>query len=170
MRVLTVYASKHGSTKAIAERIAERLREGGVEVDVVEPATAPAPRGYDAFVIGSAVYFGCWMKPVAAFVRDNSEVLSSHPTWLFSSGPVGDKELPPPKEVTEFATSVHPVDHAVLRGALGKQGLSFTERTMVKAVHAPYEDSRDWAVIDTWAHAIVGVLRQRMEVLSPLAS
>jgi menaquinone-dependent protoporphyrinogen oxidase len=33
-RVLVVHASKHGSTRDVAERVAERLRQRGHQVDI----------------------------------------------------------------------------------------------------------------------------------------
>jgi menaquinone-dependent protoporphyrinogen oxidase len=54
MRVLVAYATRHGSTRGIAERIAQTLRTDGLDA-VAEPAAeARALAGYDAFVIGSA--------------------------------------------------------------------------------------------------------------------
>jgi menaquinone-dependent protoporphyrinogen oxidase len=37
MRVLVAYASRHGATQGIAERIAETLRSGGFEADALPP-------------------------------------------------------------------------------------------------------------------------------------
>ena len=68
MSVLVTYASKHGATQQIAARIADRLRTAGLEVQV-SPITATGdPAGYDALVIGSAVYFGSWLATARRFV------------------------------------------------------------------------------------------------------
>ena len=45
--------------------------------------------GYQAFVIGSAVYFGKWLRQGTEFVRRNRASLAGRPVWLFSSGPLG---------------------------------------------------------------------------------
>ena len=89
MKVLVAYASKYGSTKGIADFIGERLRQDGVVVDVKDVEEVRSLAGYDAFVIGSALYMFHWMKEAKQFVSKNRAVLANHPVWLFSSGPVG---------------------------------------------------------------------------------
>jgi menaquinone-dependent protoporphyrinogen oxidase len=56
MSILVAYASKHGATQEIAERIAETLRATGGTVEVRPVESAGELAGYDAFVLGSAVY------------------------------------------------------------------------------------------------------------------
>src|SRR5437868_11497529 len=62
MTVLIAYASKHGSTQGIAERIAEKLRQLGKEAEARSVDAVEDPGSYEAFVIGSAVYYGSWLK------------------------------------------------------------------------------------------------------------
>src|SRR5439155_26672025 len=93
------------------ERIAEQLRAAGLEVDV-QPVKAIRELGYDAVVLGSAVYYGSWMKQAVNFARRNQTILSSRPVWLFSSGPLGTattdasgqdvREAAVPKEIAEL--------------------------------------------------------------------
>ncbi len=58
---VVIYDSKHGNTKAVAESIAEGLRDGGV-VDVlvvrVDATKLETLDGYDALVIGSPNHIG----------------------------------------------------------------------------------------------------------------
>ena len=89
MRVLVAYASKHGSTKGIADFIGEKLRQAGLQADVFDVGHAENLGDYDAFVIGSAVYMYHWQSEATKFVSRNKPILSSRPVWLFSSGPVG---------------------------------------------------------------------------------
>jgi len=65
MPVLVAYATKHGSTQGIAERIAATLRAGRLDVDLEQVTAAVDPACYEAFVIGSAVYAFRWMKPAS---------------------------------------------------------------------------------------------------------
>jgi len=89
MPVLVVYASKHGATQEIAERIAQTLAAAGQPAQARPVSAAADLAGNGAFVIGSAVYMGHWQKEAAEFVRRNRAVLAARPVWLFSSGPLG---------------------------------------------------------------------------------
>src|SRR5690606_37973590 len=60
MKVLVAFASRHGSTRGIAERITEGLRKAGLEADVADVQETPDPEPYEAFVIGSAAYMFHW--------------------------------------------------------------------------------------------------------------
>src|SRR5439155_22236561 len=89
MTVLVAYASKHGSTQGIAERIAEKLRQLGKEAEAWPVDAVENPGSHEAFVIGSAIYYGSWLKEATEWVRRNQAVLAGHPVWLFSAGPLG---------------------------------------------------------------------------------
>ena len=158
MTVLVAYTSKHGSTRGIAERIAEKLRQMGKEAEARSVEEVSDIQSYEALVIGSAVYYGSWLKEATEWVRSNQVVISKRPVWLFSSGPLGteikDAEQQP-KELAEFQLAIAPRDQRFFFGALDHQKLSFVERTMVKAVRAPEGDFRDWQAIEDWAASIV---------------
>ena len=174
VRVLVVYASRHGATQGIAERIAARLGQGGVEVTVKSTAQAGDLAGYDAFVIGSAAYAFHWLKEATAFVRHNRSLLASRPNWLFSSGPLGTETIDAqgrdvraeaePREFGEFREAIHPRDQRIFFGAYDptSKPIGFIERftRMMPAARAamPAGDFRDWDEIEAWAARIAGEL------------
>ena len=168
MSILVAYASKHGATRQIAERIGETLRAAGRDAEVRPIEAAGDPAGYDAFVIGSAVYLGSWRKEATAFVRRNRAVLANRPVWLFSSGPLGTattdaqgrdlREAAAPKELAELTQAITPRDHRVFFGALDRTRLGFPER-LLRMLPAGRElllegDFRDWADVESWARGI----------------
>ncbi len=157
MTVLVAYESKHGSTKGIAERISEKLRQMGKETDVRSVDSVSDPGSYEAFVIGSAIYYGSWMKEATEWVKRNQSILANRPVWLFSSGPLGtevkDAEQQP-KEMADFQKTIKPRNDRVFFGSIDHNKLSFTERMVLKAVRAPEGDYRDWEAIDAWAESI----------------
>lgn len=172
MRILVVYASKYGSTRGIAERIADSLNESGQQAAAVPASKAGLLDGYDAFVIGSAAYMGSWLTEAAGFVRRNAALLRAKPVWLFSSGPIGTanvdaqgrdvREATVPKEIAEFRSSIEPRDHRVFFGAFDHTKLNFTHR-LVYALPAMKSlltdgDFRDWDEIDSWAKEIAAAL------------
>ncbi len=89
MAILIVYASKHGSTQGIAERIAEKFRQLGKEAEARPVEAIEDPGSYEALVIGSAIYYGSWLQEATEWVRRNRAVLAERPVWLFSVGPLG---------------------------------------------------------------------------------
>ena len=167
-RALVVYASRHGATAGIAEKIGEVLRSHAVDTVVADAARMPDPRGYDAYVIGSAAYIGKWEKAATAYVKRHGAVLAGKPCWLFSSGPVGtervDKNgaslLEDPRTVVELKPILRPRGTRVFFGAWDptQPSASLAERLILKmpAIKGllPAGDFREWPVIEAWAHEI----------------
>ena len=89
MSVLIAYATRHGATRGIAERIAERLRVAGLDAEARPVAGVRDAKRYDAFVVGGAAYMFHWLGAATSFVERNRQLLAERPTWLFSSGPIG---------------------------------------------------------------------------------
>jgi menaquinone-dependent protoporphyrinogen oxidase len=172
MTVLVAYASKHGATRGIAERIADQLRAAGQAAEAGPVQEAADLAGYSAFVVGSAVYNAHWQKEAAAFVTRNRALLAGRPVWLFSSGPLGTEAtdaqgrelavVAEPKEIAGFRQAVGPRDHRVFFGALDPGKLSFAERAIRKLPAAramlPEGDLRNWDQIEAWASGIARVL------------
>ncbi len=170
MSILVAYASKHGATKGIAERIADRLRSAGLEAEARPVKDVRGVAGYDAFVIGSALYLFHWMKEAQAFVRHSRGALAGRPVWLFSCGPIGtetvDKDgrnvvdVAGPRELPDLIDAVHPREHHVFFGAYdpNRRPIGLGERFigLMPAARAafPAGDFRDWAEIEAWADAI----------------
>lgn len=99
-RVLVAYATRMGSTREVAEAIAERLEQAGLDVDVRPCAQAPDAWKYDAVIIGSAVYLRQWDKTGLDYLRAQAPDLAERPTWLFQTGPCGEgarhEQIPTP--------------------------------------------------------------------------
>jgi menaquinone-dependent protoporphyrinogen oxidase len=89
MSILVAYASKHGATREIAERIAQGLRAAGQPVVARTVQEAGDLADYEGFVVGSAAYSTHWLRHATAFVRRNRDLLAQRPVWLFSGGPLG---------------------------------------------------------------------------------
>src|SRR5512134_2452827 len=157
MRVLVAAASRYGATEEIADALGRVLDEPGVDVDVVAIEEATELSKYDAFVLGSGVYAGHWLKPARQFVDDHVDEIVARPTWLFSSGPIGD----PPKpdvdhavDVDELVSKTRARGHRVFAGKLDKNGMRFADRAIVSAVRSAEGDFRDWGEIEAWGRQI----------------
>jgi menaquinone-dependent protoporphyrinogen oxidase len=174
--VLVAYASKHGATQGIAERIAEKLTASGLDTDVRPVKAVRDLTGYDAFVIGGAAYMGSWMKDATEFVRRKQATFLARPVWLFSSGPLGTETTDAqgrdllvasePKEFAEFKEAIKPRGLRVFFGALDPGKLGFTER-VIRSMPAgrellPEGDFRNWKEIEGWAEGIAHQLAPAM--------
>jgi menaquinone-dependent protoporphyrinogen oxidase len=162
VKVLVSAASKYGATAEIASAIAEVLTERGLDAAVVRPEDVTSVDGYDAVVLGSAVYAGRWMKSARELVDRSGASLSSRPVWLFSSGPVGDP--PKPKEEAVDAAAMMEAtgarEHRVFVGRIERKGLSFGDKAVAVALRVPDGDFRDWDDIRTWASGIADALTE----------
>jgi len=163
-RVLVAHASKRGSTTQIAEAIADALRESGLDVDCVPAGDVGGISGYDAVVLGSAVYAKRWQGDAKHFLRKHSEELTHLPFWLFSSGPVGDPSKTPdpawlePPRIIDRAERIGVRDHVVFGGRVPAEPRGPIERAMVKNTPEQYRDRRDWGEIRSWAAGIASEL------------
>jgi menaquinone-dependent protoporphyrinogen oxidase len=163
MKVLVAAASRHGATQEIAEAIGRTLNAEGVHASVAAIANAGDPAGYDAVVLGSAVYMGRWLDAATKFVESRGTALSARPTWLFSSGPIGDPPRPNEPEAVDVADLVSKTQakgHKLFAGKLDKGELGFGERAVMLAFRAAEGDYRDWEQVEAWARSIAGELRR----------
>jgi len=185
MKVLVVYASRHGATRGIAQRIAYVLRTEGLEVDIAPADHAAGVGAADAVVVGSAVYMGTWLKDAVEFVKRNEVRLAEVPLWFFSSGPLpGSSMAKAPgtdpltdalgpvdgpgsggrKKVAEIAAATNPKEHRVFLGAFDPDDPpKVTSERLVRMLPPvkkalPAGDFRDWDAIETWAREIAATL------------
>ena len=185
-KVLVVYGSRHGATEGIAQRIGEVLRAQGlaapvVSADVVVPEDV---RDADAFIVGSAVYMGKWLKEPTEFLENHPSLLRARPVWFFSSGPLpgSTRSIDPNdpltdalgpqagpgsggrKKIEELGASIGAREHRVFLGRYDPDDppRSFPERVvrmlpMAKGV-LPHGDFRNWPDIDAWAAEIAAAM------------
>ena len=184
-KVLVVYASRHGGTRGIAQRIGEVLRTEGLEADVASADQVAGMGRADAVVVGSGVYMGSWLKEAIDFIKRNEAILAEVPLWLFSSGPIpgSSKDKGPSgdpltdalgpedgpgsggrKKIAEISAATYPKDHRVFLGAFDPNDppKAMSER-LVRMLPAaknilPAGDFRDWDAIEAWAHEIGATL------------
>lgn len=174
MRVLVAYATRHGATAGIAERIAATLAEHGhtAAARPVESVTDLAE--YDAVVLGGAAYMFHWLKPAVAFANRHRHTLAGMPVWLFSSGPIGTDVVDSkgrdvlvtsrPKEFDKLTAALHPRGEKMFFGAYDPDAepVTMAERMLsrmpVPKAALPAGDFRDWPAIDAWAGQIAAEL------------
>lgn len=166
VRILVTAASRHGATAEIAVALAAGLADpgagpsGAIEAVAVPVDQRPDPAGFDAVLLGSAVYAGHWIDSAREYATTHAAVLRQRPVWLFSSGPIGEPPFPSdePYAVQPLVHLIEARGHRVFPGRLEKDRLSFGERAMVTAMRAPLGDFRDWDAVRAWAAEVAGLL------------
>jgi menaquinone-dependent protoporphyrinogen oxidase len=160
MKVLVTVGSTRGGTEGLGAMVAEDLRDEGCEVDIRAPRQVRRLDGYDAVVVGGALYALHWHRDARRFVRRHAGELKALPTWFFSSGPLDDSAagqvIPPVKGVEELMRRVGARGHATFGGRLAADAKGFPASAMAKTRAG---DGRDPAAVRTWAHQVAQQLQ-----------
>ena len=153
MRILVVVASRHGATWEIGEVVTDALASRGHRVDQRAPEDVESVDGYDAVVVGSAVYLAHWMASAREFADRFTEQLVQVPVWMFSSGlatqPAASANSP--HELMALRNQIGARGHRSFRGRLDRALLTFAERAAIAGARAREGDHRDMAAVRTWA-------------------
>lgn len=168
MDILVAYATCHGSTRSIAERIGGRLSACGFGVDVRSAASVERAWDYDAAVVGSAIHNGDWLPEGAEFLHRHAVALSGRPVWLFnvSMAPVLHgrrgrwlaERAPVPHAVGNDRGVLNPRDLHTFAGVLERTHIPVPSRLFVRLFGEGFGDFRDWEDIDSWAYGIAETL------------
>ncbi|MFI7542289.1 flavodoxin domain-containing protein [Actinoplanes sp. NPDC049599] len=159
MTVLVAYGTTGGSTAEIAGWIAEELTAAGLGVRLLPAAEVDDVAGYEALVLGAAMYAAGWHADARHFAKRFAGRFADRPAWLFSSGPLDhtadDTDLPPNHQA-EVAMGLLPARaHVTFGGRLTAEAhgwLGFVARRMEHEGHAG--DFRNPERIRAWARGV----------------
>ncbi|HEX7843463.1 MAG TPA: flavodoxin domain-containing protein, partial [Kofleriaceae bacterium] len=122
MRVLVTWGSKHGGTEGIAQMIAAALRDAAIDVELRAAREVATVAGFDAAIVGGALYANRWHRDARRFVTRHLVALQRVPIWLFSSGPLDDSAartaIPPATQVAVLMERTGALGHATFGGRL----------------------------------------------------
>ena len=165
--VLVAFASRHGATRGVAERIAARLHEGGLAVTLSQVEDVGAMPPGCAVVLGSPVYDQGWPPEFDAFVERHMQSLAGRRTWLFSVGTFGDRRrvIGPlmrrePRNIAQVREAMRPGEYRVFAGAIRREQWPLPSRMLFHLFGGRLGDNRDWAAIDEWAGTILAALHR----------
>lgn len=159
MKILVTYGSKYGSTRGIAERVAERLRAGGHDVTTTDVRQAGDLSDYGGVVLGSGIYAGGLHRDMTKLLTQQHDVLAGKKAAAFAVCLAAAQNTPEQKAEAEkyaqlFAAQVNCTHAASFAGAHDPQAMWFLARWILKAMKAEPGDFRDWPVIEAWADEI----------------
>ena len=162
--VLVGYATRYGSTQEVAEAVAATLRECGLAVDLQPLRQVRTLAGYNAVVVGAALYMFRWHKDARRFLSRHRQALTERPVAVFALGPVHD-----PHDEEEWQNSraqldkelanlpwLSPVAAEIFGGQYAPEKLGFP--ISLFAGNEPASDLRDWTAIRTWASNLAAKL------------
>jgi menaquinone-dependent protoporphyrinogen oxidase len=155
-RILVAYATKHGSTREVAERIAATLRTQDLHVDLLPAPEVDEVTGYDAVVVGGSIYFGHWHRDAIDLLRRHRTALAERAVYAFGLGPLklADEELRKARAQLDRALrkvpELEPAAAAIFGGVIKPPELRFPFNRMSAS------DTRDWEAIRAWALEVAG--------------
>jgi menaquinone-dependent protoporphyrinogen oxidase len=125
---------------------------------VLPPKEAARASGFDAVVVGGALYANRWHPAARRFVARREKALRAVPVWFFSSGPLDDlqpADHPPTRQVEILMERVGALGHVTFGGRLAPDASGFPASAMAK------KHAGDWRAPDrirAWAAEIARAL------------
>jgi menaquinone-dependent protoporphyrinogen oxidase len=165
MKILIAYATKHGSTREVADAVAAALGDAGFDVHVHAAATVRDVDGYDAVVVGGSIYMGKWHSDAIRLIRRHTRALSAIPVGVFAIGPktldradVANSRAQLDAALAK-ASDVRPASTAIFGGVIDPSKLRFPFNRM------PASDARDWNEIAAWARDFGAIVARATSVV-----
>jgi menaquinone-dependent protoporphyrinogen oxidase len=163
--ILVTFATIHGSTQQVAEKVAATLREQGLAVDLKPAKQVRSLDPYRAVVLGAPLYMFHWHRDALNFLSKHRAALAHKPVAIFALGPINkvEKEFQDAramldKELTKF-TWLAPVAIEVMGGKLEPAEFRFPYNLIPAMNKMPASDIRDWAAIHAWASSLPAKFR-----------
>jgi menaquinone-dependent protoporphyrinogen oxidase len=164
--VLVTYVTRYGSTQQVAETIAARLREDGMEVELKPIHDVESLEPYHAIVFGAPLYIGRWPREVHLFLSKHRDALVERPTMIFTMGPIHAD----PKEFTDAHSQLalelakypwlNPEEVEIFGGVFDPAKMRFPDNLLTLLPVSPLykaakSDVRDEDAIRAWADKLV---------------
>jgi menaquinone-dependent protoporphyrinogen oxidase len=157
-KILVTYATRYGSTQDVAETIAASLRDTGLTVDIRPIREVRTLEGFDAVVLGAALYMFRWHADARRFLSKHHKVLIQRPVAIFALGPISpdEQEMQNSREQLDNELAKYPwltpIALEVFGGKIDPEKVSFPWKYFFRQV--PASDQRNWDVIRTWANEL----------------
>jgi menaquinone-dependent protoporphyrinogen oxidase len=163
--VLVAYSTRTGSTREVAEAVANDLRLTRLQVDIARMRDVKTIDQYSTVILGTPIYVGKLPNEVHQFMGRFLIPLSRRLSWVFVLGPVlgspdefGLAAVHAGKELFKFPL-FQPVEVKILGGRFDAARLPLPfnlVRILVPSQFkgVPSADLRDWDDIHAWATTV----------------
>ncbi len=158
VKFLVSFATVHGSTQEVSEVIAATIREQGITVDLVPAGSVKMLKGYQAIILGTALYIGHIHKDAKGFLtRFQREISEGIPIAIFAGGPLKPEDNR--EEIRGMLDQqlakypwLKPISIELIGGKYDPaKGVKFPWNLLPAMKNVPPADMRDWAAIRNWA-------------------
>lgn len=166
--ILIIHATYHGSTTQIAEFIAEKLNNWGIDASVKSINDDVNFSSYNGVIIGAPIHRGKWMSEAIDFVNKYRQRFDQLPFACFYT--CMSKAKQPPSEdtieelavyqssVTDLFPNLSPSCVGSFAGMLDYNKCSFLEKLVMWWIMSKNGlkagDYRDWQAIESWLNDI----------------
>jgi menaquinone-dependent protoporphyrinogen oxidase len=163
--ILVTFATRSGSTREVAQSIADTLKESGIEADFQPIRQLRSIERYQAVVLGAPLYMFRWHKDARHFLSKNRKELIKRPIAIFALGPIHDeeKEWQDVRQQLDRALAkfpwLEPAAIKVFGGRFDPARFRFPYSFLPAMKKIPVSDIRDWTKINNWAANLPSVLK-----------
>lgn len=136
MKTAIIYASKHGTTEKVANRLAEKLRNEGCMVDLfnLRSTISPDLNRYERIIIGGSIYGGKIQKGLSNFCENNKDKLTEGSLGLFICCMLKDKAQEEFDNAFCEDLRCHSSANGIMGGEFIFEDMNFVERFFVKRI------------------------------------
>jgi menaquinone-dependent protoporphyrinogen oxidase len=175
MNIALIYASRHGHTATVAERVAAACAREGVQCDVFAASDLSSRfsiEQYDGLIVAGPLYYGRHSRKLEDFALRNHR-LSSIPSAMLSisASAISEKTLPDAEAAVdsfESRTGWHPDKRLCVAGALAYRQYNFLTRWLMKRIAAKHGGETDtsrnhvytnWTQLDEFVRTFISDIR-----------
>ena len=174
--VLILYASTHGHTAKIAQRIGQALGDDGLTVHVREAtvATSLSPSDYDGVIVGASIHAGHHQREIVDWAKKHQVTLNDMPSAFFSvclaaAEDIDESRAATRKYIEDFVdeTGWTPGTSTTFAGALQYLEYDVFTRILIRLLMRhqghPTDTSRDfdytdWGAVERFAHEFAATI------------
>jgi menaquinone-dependent protoporphyrinogen oxidase len=167
--VLVAYASRAGSTAAVAQVVGQIIRDSGLRVEVRSVKEDVDPGHFDAVVLGTAIWIGKPLPEATQFLIRHGDALGRIPISYFIlcdklAVDTAENRATARGYVTSLEELKQPMSVGVFAGARDFSTLNPILRWFVKhVIHLAEGDWRSWDLIRAWSNQLARALARLPE-------